>query len=478
MKEGQKVDWSFVQLMGIVILVACLAIGTCGRTDTEKKAEDPITHSNSDNPRTDVETTADTKPHATPRMELELTEVDEALEGTFDGVGKGRVKGYIMVKNNTDEVLDMVATFTNLGADKEELEAVSDEFYEVAPGAWAMLRDKANEDDVARANYELRAKKSDANRHPLEDGVIVEEVSSDDEQLILKLTNNTKRQAHLEDLRFEYTEDKGARHAGCHYGSVDLRPGTNTKLAITAKDLFDPDMLETWKGFEGMFLFNGFAGEEVSDESKASEDVQPGDTERVPSEHVAISAVGDRLSGSFAGVGPEGTKAYLVVKNETEEPIKLDAKFTYKGADGNEIKGFDDNAEIVDPGASAMLCANAYGADVASVAYKLTSAEPESWVVSPLPYLKIMEASVDAETVHLNITNMNPNRVFLSSCRCLATDADKHSHAAEAFAIGDLEPGKTRELTFDKNTLFDPDAFNTWEGLERTYYIVGHVFLG
>ena len=406
-----------------------------------------------------------------PRMELEVAKAEDRLEGVFDGIGTGELKGYLVVRNTSPEALDLHVRFSHQDANREELGMHIDTFEAVAPGASALLYDATRDSGVARVGYDLTISKADASYRPIGDGVTVKESSVDDRKLVLTIANATADAVCLDDLRVEATGEGRVRRLGCAPGIAYLQPGSSDTITLDAGKLIGGERLESWAGLERVYYPNGHV--EATGVSGQA-DVRPGDAERVPCAELAVREMGKTLSGKLGGAGPKGVKGYLLVKNETSEPMAMDVTFAYKRASGKSIPGFSDAAEIVPPGESAMLCAKCYEQGVSDVEYELRCKPSESWAHPLSDGVDVREVSADASTVTIRITNKGSSRAFLASRRCVAKDAEGRAHAAEEHSASNLEPGESLDVTFKKSSMFDPDVFYTWEGLERTYYIGGH----
>lgn len=201
----------------------------------------------------------------------------------------------------------------------------------------------------------------------------------------------------------------------------------------------------------------------------------PGGPERVPCVELAIREEDERLTGSFDGVGPGAVRGYLLVRNDSEVPLTLGSDFSFWDDSGEPLEGFDDGTDLVMPGEEAMLCGTCYDDAVAAAGYTLTCERAFSWYAPLDKNVEIRESSVDDKQVVLQITNVSDGAVWIRSARCRATDADGDPHAGSAFAIGIVEAGDVLEVTFDRGAMFDPDAFDGWDGLVRTYYVDGYV---
>ena len=108
-----------------------------------------------------------------PRMELEVAKAEDRLEGVFDGIGTGELKGYLVVRNTSPDALDLHVRFSHQDANREELGMHIDTFEAVAPGASALLYDATRDSGVARVGYDLTISKADASYRPIGDGVTV-----------------------------------------------------------------------------------------------------------------------------------------------------------------------------------------------------------------------------------------------------------------------------------------------------------------
>lgn len=470
--RGAKVAWA---IAGVCALAVPVVVFLAPVDDPQEESATSFGSSNSgtnDDPASESALYLSTLP-SVPRMELEVTSVDEVQEGSFDGVGEGRVKGYLVVRNATDDVIDMQATFVHQDGDGQELGKDTDEFVSVAPGATALLRDNLRGPDPSRVTYELRCTKADAANLPLAEGVETKETGVTSAEVEVTVKNTTQGTVRLEDVRVEASGEGRIRRAGVARASMLLGPGKSTTVKFEASNLFDEADPGPWEELERTYCLNGYGSAPVASELP---EVAPGDAERVPSEALTLGEVGQTLTGNLEGGGPKGNKGYLVVRNATDKPVSLSAKFTYLDAEGNKatgVTGYDDSTDVVGPDQSVMLCAKAFGDGVASVAYEVTSAESESWATPP-QNLEVEELSVTETSLRVRVTNKNQRRAFVIGYRCLAADTEGRTHAAEAYGTSDLQPGESTEVTFSASDVFDPDAFATWEGLERTYYFNGH----
>ena len=420
---------------------------------------------------TDVENKTNASSASIPRMELKVTKDGERLEGTFDGLAAGEAKGYLVVKNDSDETVAFSAKFSHQNAEGEKLGTHADGYAAVAPGDSALLYDRIRDPSVAHVDYEVTCKAVDAGSLPIGKGITVKESAVDEGEVALTITNATKNAVRIKDLRVEAVDKDRVRRLGRTLGIAHLEPGTNGTVKLDATQVFGGEGLGSWNELKRTYYINGYAEERDEDNEGES---KPGDAEHVPSASLSVHEVGEKLTGNLEGSAPSGVKAYLLVKNETADPVALRATFGFKRASGKSASGFDDWADIVSPGETAMLCAKCHEKGVTSVDYELQCEKAEDWAKPLSEILNVTEVSSDDATVTIRITNKGAQRAFISSRRCVAKDADGRTHAADEFSQSNLDPGESLDVTFSKSSMFDPDAFYTWEGLERTYYIGGH----
>lgn len=196
----------------------------------------------------------------------------------------------------------------------------------------------------------------------------------------------------------------------------------------------------------------------------------------VPHEDITLHEAGEERAGTFEGLGPHEVKGYLVVRNKTGAPAKIKAKFTCKDSQGDAFSMLKDEAPAVAPDEVVMLCAPCYSDSVALMSYKVTCEKTESWATPLGESVSVEEVPAKDGTVGIKITNTRTDgqNVWIASVRMQGIDKDNSCQAGEAAGMGTIAPGESLETVFYSWSMFDPEAFSTWDDLERRYFVSGY----
>lgn len=133
------------------------------------------------------------------RERLSVTNVGESQTGSFTKLGPDKVKGYLIVRNDTHETVDLTATFTyksNMSQYADDLDTVTDTVPALAPNETVLLRGVSSAKAAKFVSYKLRCSASKATTGSLTGRVSIEEQSVGDEELVLAVDQHlTRRRA-------------------------------------------------------------------------------------------------------------------------------------------------------------------------------------------------------------------------------------------------------------------------------------------
>ena len=406
------------------------------------------------------------------REQIEITQAGETRSGLFSRVGSGKVKGYLIVRNTSEMTLDMTARFSYQTEYHKQIDTAQDAVVAVAPGEVALLRPVGIVSEAKYVGYTLSADRTEPTRASIADRVSIEEKEVGDKRLAITVTNTSSDTVNLEDLRVEGVGGKG-EYCACDGNAVaTLEPATSVDVVFDANNVYEPKAFTSWNDVERTYYPVGYATVEAE-----PVEAEPARAVRVPSEQLAVSEVGQTLTGTIDGAGPRLAKCFLIVQNAADKPVSLSAIFSGEDAAGKtaeEMSGTD-TAQSVAPGEYAVLYLHSANNDIARVSYEVTSEEPKSGLKPLAGAVQVQEVKDADAPIKVILTNTGSDEAQIFDVFCVAKDAEGNTYAAHNDLSSKIAPGKTIEALFWRDDFFDGDSVEFWDSLDHTYLVNGYI---
>lgn len=168
----------------------------------------------------------------------------------------------------------------------------------------------------------------------------------------------------------------------------------------------------------------------------------------------AATKVGQTITGTFEDWDADSQKGILIVNNNTDAVLNVNATFSFFDSTGAEKGKSYDDFTAVSPGNSAILVAYDLF-DSAAASYSVSCEAPSDWM-SPLEgAIKAEVTSHDADETTVEVTNTSQHDVYLFSLRCVATMSSGDQLVGDSYVTATLAPGASCQAKFEKTSMVD-----------------------
>ena len=182
------------------------------------------------------------------------------------------------------------------------------------------------------------------------------------------------------------------------------------------------------------------------------------------------------LEGTMGGWGGKESGGVIMVRNQTARVINLAATLTFVQRGGHDWLSSEYDVFDVAPGDRRMIHATDLNRSD-GLRWHIEVRDAHSWTEPLKDNVRVEEVEATDDAVTIRLTNEGAHVARVFAVKMAATLPDKTLQGGDAFMTGDLEPGQSLDVTFEKKNMFEPDAITTFAETERVYYLDGYMNL-
>lgn len=182
------------------------------------------------------------------------------------------------------------------------------------------------------------------------------------------------------------------------------------------------------------------------------------------------------VSGTIEGWDSTMGAAVLVVTNDTDQTLVMDAAIAELSKSGNKLEESYGYYCGVGPGESRLLSMYSTEKSGATATYAIT-VEPDSFNASIASQITDEVISIDKNELCLKITNTGDEEAYIGDIGLIAVDDLGAQRVANSYLSMSLKPGESGEAVFDMDSMVVygqkvPD----WTKVEYSLYVDGFKF--
>ena len=218
--------------------------------------------------------------------------------------------------------------------------------------------------------------------------------------------------------------------------------------------------------------------ESAPPESEPSESLSSaaGGVKTTPLVRVSVTKMGEKLEGVFGAFDGPTEYCALLVTNDSDETLALDAVFTYSTQSGREKGKSYDDATALAPGDFAILIGyDVY--DAAAASYSLEASKPVDGMGSLHGMAEGREVSATADEAVIELTNTSKEDITVFCARCIMTTENGECFIGDSYTFGALAPGEAIKAVFTPQSMldyrFDSPIVPDFDKMQRAYYVNG-----
>ncbi len=192
-----------------------------------------------------------------------------------------------------------------------------------------------------------------------------------------------------------------------------------------------------------------------------------------------IQKIGDEFKGVFETFDASDQACCVVVTNNSNTVVSVEAVFTFESSDGKKTENWADWSESIESGTMSLLMGD-NTADLDKASYVVKVKEPILDEVPLTKCAKLREASASDKELVLEVENTSDDTVTIHSVRWESFNTDGDALMGDVPLFTTLGPHKKETFRCTSKDFRNDLAFrfNSLAGdlasLDRTYYVAGY----